>query len=213
MDIRKEIRAILSEVFSEATPSKHFKDRVYNRLTSSVYTRPSFDYSGVEKQIETIKKINFEPEESYAIFLNKFPVTYVSKDPVSGVASVGDEVWAVVRENVITTIFFRNSHQKDVKVKDVDNVLSIKTLYKYYIDSPKNEDGTVDFSMSSIEKKPESSNKKFKLDLPVVNLDNKTWYVDVQNERLIYTKNVKKSISFNDLDEKHLEKVIDLVTL
>jgi hypothetical protein len=51
------------------------------------------------------------------------------------------------------------------------------------------------------------------LDLPVVELNGQKWFVDVPNENLIYTKNTKKTISINDLDEKHLEKVIDSIEL
>jgi hypothetical protein len=210
MNVRQEIRAILKEVFSEASPTIHFNDRIHDRLTSPLYTRPNFDYSEVSKQIETIKNINFDPNDSFAIFLKKFPVTYVSKDPVTGNPSIGDEVWAVVRNNVITTIFFRNSYQKDVRVKDVNNILNIKTLYKHYVDSEKNPDGTVDFSI----KKPtfDSSRKKAKLNLPIVELGGSMWYIDEPNEEIIYVKNIKKKLSFNDLDEEYLEKVINAVT-
>ncbi|MEK6829583.1 MAG: hypothetical protein AABY15_05685 [Nanoarchaeota archaeon] len=211
--IRNEIRTILKEVFSEAAPSTHFKDRVYGRLSSTLYTRPSFDYSEVEKQIDTIRAINFNPGESFAIFIKKFPVTFVSKDPVTGNPSIGNELWAVVRDNVITTIFFRNSHQKDVKVKDVSHILSIKTLYRYYAENEKNADGTVDFDVYEVKRvqKPDFSKKRNSLNLPIVELDGAKWYIDEPNEQIIYVKNIKKSISFNDLDEKYLEKVINAV--
>lgn len=207
MDLRKEIRTILKEVFSEAISSEHFKDRIYDRLTSNLYTRPHFNYSEVEKQIETLKLINFDPEDSYAIFLKKFPVTYSSKDPVTDIASVGDEVWAVVRNNEITTIFFRNSHQKD-RVQGVNHALTIKALYKYYVENDKNEDGTVDYASN---RNTSLGTNKYKLDLPIIDLNGQRWYVDENGEQIIYVKNTKKTIPFNDLDEKHFEKVINAV--
>lgn len=210
MDIRKEIRNILSEVFNEAAPSIHFDDRVHDRLTKSIYTRPDFDYSTVEKQIELIKNTNFNPKESFAIFLNRYPVTYVSIDPDTEKASVGDEVWAVVRDNIITTIFFRNSFQKDVKVSNVNHILTIKHLWNNYQNSEKNEDGTVDYMMNKAGSS-EGKRKKADLDLPIVELDGKNWYIDIPNDTLIYTKNTKKTKSINDLDEKSLEKVINSI--
>lgn len=211
MDVRKEIRSIIKEVFSEAVPSSHFHDRVYERLTSVIYTKPEFDYSKVKKQIDTIKNINFEDNSSYAIFIKRFPKTFVSKDPLTGQPSIGDELWAVVRDNVITTIFFRNSSQKETKVKDVDNVISIKELYKLYTSSEKNEDGTVDYIPK--EKRPgKGSRKKPKLDLPIVKLGGADWFIDEENEQLIYYKNIKKKIPFDELKDEYFEKVVYAAT-
>jgi len=213
MDIRAEIRGILKEVFSEAAPTPHFKDRVYDRLTSSLYTKPSFDYSKVEGEINILKSTNFDPSDSFAVFLKSFPVTYVSKDPFTGTPSIGDELWAVVRDNEITTIFFRNSHQRDVKVSGVNNVLHIKKLVKNYSDSEKNADGTVDFEIAPTSKRPTSSRKRVSIDLPVVDLAGSKWYIDEPNEEIIYTKNIKKKLSFDDLSEDYLEKIINAVTV
>lgn len=212
MDIRTEIRGILQEVFSEAAPTIHFKDRVYGRLTSSLYTRPLFDYSTVEKEIDVLKATNLDPSDSFAIFLKTYPVTYVSKDPFTGIPSIGNELWAVVRDNEITTIFFRNSHQKNTKVSGVNNILNIKALIKNYGDSEKNADGTVDFEVGGVGKKT-SSRKRLSLDLPVVDLAGAKWYIDEPNEEIIYAKNIKKKLSFDDLTEDYLEKVINAVTV
>lgn len=208
MDIRIEIRNILKEVFSEAAPTEHFDHRVYERLTSNKYTQPDFDYSKVIQQIEIVKNTNFNPKKSFAIFLNRFPVTYLSKDPDTGKISIGNEVWVVIRNNEITTVFFRKSSQKDVKVSGVDTILNIKTLFKNYIDSKKNSDGTVDFNPEP----GEGTRKKSDLDFPIVEFQGKIWYVDQENEKVIFVKNTKKQLSFNDLDEDFLEKIIDAVT-
>jgi hypothetical protein len=215
MDIRSEIKNILKEVFSEAAPSIHFGDRIHDRLTSTLYTRPAFDYNEIDKQINIIKNTNFDPEESFAVFLKKFPVTYVSKDPFTGTPSIGDEVWAVVRNNVITTIFFRNSSQRNTPVKDVDNTLDIKALFKNYTDGEKNPDGTVDFSVntSSSSGRKGPGRKRLELNLPIVDLDGSKWYIDQENEKIIFAKNIKKELSFDDLKEEYLEKIIDAVTM
>lgn len=214
--IREEIRAIIKEILSdelilEAVPSEHFNDRVFQRLTSSMYTRPNFDYSEVRSQIETVKAINFNPRDSFAIFLKRFPVTFVSKDPETGNPSVGDELWAVVRNNEITTIFFRNSFQKDTKVKGVDYTLNVKNLIKYYNENEKNVDGTVDFGVGTYQKSGVGTKKRVQLELPIVDLGGANWYVDEANEQIIYAKNIKKTLQFNDLKEDYLEKVINAV--
>lgn len=213
MDIRKEIRDVLLEVFvSEANPSGHFRDRVYERLTSILYTKPSFDYSDVEKHVDVIKKINFNPLDAFAIHLRTFPKTFVSKDPSTGNASVGNELWLVVRGNEITTVFFRGSNQRGTSVTDVDHSLSFKTLLSFYNSAEKNEDGTVDFNINKIKKQGSGSRKKPQLDLPTVEINNVNWYIDEPNERVIYSKNTKKTIDFNDLKDDIYEKVVDAVT-
>jgi len=210
MNIRAEIRGILQEVLSEANPSEHFKDRIYDRLTSSLYTKPAFDYSSVSRYIDILRLTNFNPKHSFAISIGRFNETYISKDPVDNKYSTGNELWAVIRNNEITTIFFRNSFQRSVKVKDVDYVLNIKELVENYENKEKNPDGTVDFIFS--EKQSSGSRKKVDFDLPTVELSGVTWYIDEPNEELIYSKNTKKKLSFNSLEEKYLEKVIDAVT-
>jgi len=209
MNIREEIRNVLKEILNEANPSIHFKDRVHGRLSSTLYTKPSFNYSDIEKEVELVKKINFNPEKSFAISIKSFPTTFVSKDPETGNPSVGNEIWAVVRGNEITTIFFRNSSQRAIPVDNVDYSIKINTLYKYYNDNEKNPDGTVDFKLKS---KPKGKGrKKVELDLPMVELKGAKWYIDEVNEELIYAKNTKKRLSFDDLQEDVLEKVINAV--
>lgn len=211
MDIRDEIRFILREVFSEAMPSSHFKDRVHTRLTSDLYTEPDFDYSTIQDEINLIKRINFDDKYSFAVHLNTYPVTYVSVDPETKSKSVGNEIWAVVRNNKITTIFFRNSSQ-EFQVAGTDHKMTIKRLRKYYDSKEKNPDGTVDLKVGEFfHKQGKGSRKKVNLDLPMVEIGGNKWYVDEENEKLIYAKNIKKSVDFDDLKEEVLEKVINAV--
>ena len=215
MNIQQEIQNILMEVFNEATPSPHFKDRIHDRLTSTLNTRPKFDYSNVENEIALLKKTNFNPDESFAVQLRTFSTTFISKDPETGRSSIGNEIWAVVRGNSIHTIFFRNAHQKGTPVKGVDNTINFKELYKNYESSEKNPDGTVDFGNK--EKKShrqgKGQRKKVSLDFPMVELSGGKWYIDEVNEELIYAKNTKKKVSFDDLKEDAFEKVINAVTV
>ena len=163
-----------------------------------------------------MKRVNFNPEESYAVQLKSFPTTFTSKDPETGSESIGDEIWATIRGNSITTVFFRNSSQKHIPVSNIDNTLRFKSLYKYYQSAEKNSDGTIDFvEKSKKHKQGKGQRKKVSLDFPIVDLGEKggKWYVDESNEELIYTKNIKKKLSFDDLKEEILEKVIDAVTI
>lgn len=210
MNIREEIRNILLEVIFESEPSIHYKDRVYGRLTSTLYTRPVFDYSTVKSEIDTVKKINFPEGESYAVMLKSYPVTYVSKDPETGKTSIGNELWLVVRDNIITTIFFRQSSQKGIKVSNVDNIINVSTLYKHYKSSEKNPDGTVDYQPSKVGFR-KRKRRGVDLDLPVVLIKGKEWFVDEDNEKIIYSKNIKNTKSFEELEEEELEKVINVV--
>jgi len=214
MDIQQEIRNIIMEVFNEAAPSTHFKDRVHDRLSSTMYTRPKFNYDEIKGAVDLIKRVNFPEYESASIQIKKYPVVYSSKDPETGHVSVGDELWAVVRDNVITTIFFRNSNQLQQDTR-TDHQMSISQLKKFYDTADKNADGTVDFD--TLEKKShrqgKGQRKKVKLDFPTVEIGNAKWYIDEPNEELIYAKNTKKRLSFDDLKEEILEQVIDAVTV
>jgi hypothetical protein len=215
MNIREEIQNILMEVFNEAALSTHFRDRVFDRLTSSLYTRPNFDYSNIEKEIDLIKKINFNPNESFAIQLRTFSNTFISKDPDTGTPSIGNEIWAVVRENTITTIFFRKSTQRGTPVSNIDNTIMFKSLLSFYNSAEKAPDGTVDFEIpeNTGHRQGKGQRKKIELDFPMVEINGNSWYIDEANEELIYAKNIKKKLSFDDLKEDILEKVIDAVTV
>jgi hypothetical protein len=215
MDIRDEIRNILMEVFAEAAPSIHFKDRVHTRLTSSLYTRPEFNYGDIRAELALLKRVNFNPDESYAVQLKTLSTTFTSKDPETGSESIGNEIWATIRGNSITTVFFRNSSQKHIPVSNIDNTLRFKSLYKYYQSAEKNSDGTIDFvEKSKGHKQGKGQRKKVNLDFPIVDLGKGgKWYVDESSEELIYAKNIKKKLSFDDLKEEVLEKVIDAVTI
>jgi len=221
MNIRDEIRIVLKEIFNEAVPSPHFKERVQGRLASDMYTTPQFNYADVEKQFELIKKVNFQPFEAVAIHVRTFGNTFVSKDPVNGKESIGNELWVVVRGDEISTVFFRNSRQGGTPVFNADSrykffTLKFKTLQNYYNSREKNADGSVDLNMDKFTKqsaKGPGSRKKVQLDLPTVDLEGSMWYIDEKNEELIYAKNIKKKLSFDDLKEDYLEKVINAVTV
>jgi len=214
MDVRTEIRSILSELFNEAQPSSHFEDRVHSRLTSSMYTSPDFNYETVRDSLELIKKINFPEDKSFAVKIKKFPVTFRSEDPYSQSVSEGDELWVTIRENLITTIFFRNSWQgkKNISIKGIDHMINIKPLNRYYNDVNKNQDGTVDLNVNRL-LNPEGSGsrKKIELDLPSVELGGAKWFIDEEQEELIYAKNIKNKVKFDELKEDVLEKVVNAV--
>ena len=66
--------------------------------------------------------------------------------------------------------------------------------------------------LSGESKKSKSgSRKKIDLDLPKVKIGGKDWYIDEPNEELIYSKNIKKKISFDRLSEKQFEELIELI--
>lgn len=216
MDIRLEIRSIIRELLNEAVPSVHFKERVFDRLVSSRFTNPPFNYDEISKELDLVKKIDFPGGYAFAIMLKRTPTKYISKDPLTNNYSKGNEVWVVVRDNEITTAFFRDTSQKATPVSNVDYTLDINKLLDVYKSSNKDENGHVYLSINDLtstgKNKPgKGSRKKVGLDLPTVNIANKDWYIDEKNEELIYAKNIKKKLSFDDLKEEILEKVIEAV--
>lgn len=211
MDIRNEIRRVLNEVLSEAIPTQHFKVRVSDRLTSGKYTTPVVDYSKIKDKIETLRNTNFTENKSFSVFLYRFSETHSSIDPETDSVSHGNELWAVVRDNEMKTIFFRGAHQRDIPISDVDHMLNINQLEKNFMEGTKNSDGTVDFNYNAMLKRNKvgGSRKNVDLDFPRALLGNKEYYVDVENEKIIAVKNIKKTYDFDDLGEEDLEIVID----
>lgn len=214
--LRKIIRETLEEIFiSEAHPSFHYDERIVGRLKSEYNTEPKFDFSTVADSLEILKKINFDNNKAYAIFMRSYNTTYKSKEPETGYVSVGSDLWVLVKENTIITIMFRRKDQRNTYPSGYNLGINMKTLEKFYNESEKDENGEVDFNPGKLKskKQKQGQRKVVSLDLPKVEIDGKVWYIDEKNERLIYSKNINKTKDMDDLEEYELERVIDAVSI
>lgn len=214
--IRRNIECIAEEELNEALFTKHFIDRLYDRLESTVWTNPPFTDKLFQERIGLLEKIDFSKLETYAIKMGKYKEVYMSKNPENNKVSSGDELWVVVRYNHLVSVFFRNSSQRHTPVADVDYLLNYNDIELYYLRTPKKENGHVDLSHKSLNlfKQKNTEKEKFKpkgLDFPTVELGGKLWYIDEKNDIIINVKNWNKKIPINSLSEKDLEKVVEYI--
>lgn len=209
-EVREIVRGILKEMFlSEAHPSTHYNERVAGRLKSEYLTEPKFDFDTIKNSLAILQKINFEPDKEYAIFMRPYNQTYKSREPITGHVSIGSDLWALVKNNTIITVMFRRKDQRNDNPIGYDTILNMKSLEQKYHEAEKDENLEADFK--DFKRQGAGTRKKISLDFPVIEVNGKKWYVDEKNEEIIYTKNIKKKVSFSDLTEDVLEKVIDAV--
>ena len=189
------------------------EDSIGEYKTLGTYNLSNDEKEDIIRKYNFISNYQFSPEKSYGIrlaYLNIDPkkINFFSdedkKDSINkkllfvdeNTNSNGNEIYAIVRENVITTIYFAKNYipQTTSKLR-VDNII-------------KNE---LFFSGLDIKKNKKGSRKKVELNLPKVTIGNKEWYVDEVNEKLIYSKNTKKEVDFDMLTEKQFEELIELI--
>lgn len=137
MNINK-INIIIAETINEfAHKTNHYIIRIINRIQNK-------DYSNFYKEKEDIKKrtldniiytesLTFPQNSSFAVKVGEGSFEYVYRKPsddpdTTFEKSEGKDVWAIIRRNVITTLFFRG--QKTTP-HSTDYVFDTETLRNY----------------------------------------------------------------------------------
>lgn len=208
-DLRNAIRQQLAEAFATA----HAVDRTLERFLNQADIRPEVPYEVYERIMQNMtwvkQNVRFNPDKSYQVHLINLPQFYQHWEKGNHEASSqGDMVYALIRNNMIVSVFFRRKPQRFHLMPAVDEEVSVEQLMSL----PQAEDGKVHFS--TMPQKPGSgSRKKYVLDLPVVTLQGKEWFVDEPNGIIIYTKNIKRTMDIDDaleqLPEEEAEKIFD----
>lgn len=214
--IRHNIEEIASGELSEVLSTRHFIERAYDRLESSVWTSPVFADKLLGEKIALLEKVDFSTLESYAVRMGKYKQVHTSKNPENNKISTGDEIWVVIRDNKLVSIFFRNSSQKDKPVADVDYIVDYKDIESYYLTTPKKENGHINVNVKALKglkNKAAEANRvhTYKLDMPTVELGGKMWYIDDKNDVIINVKNWNKKIPIDSLSTEYLEKIIEYI--
>lgn len=100
----------------EALMTQHVEDRLLQRMLGGNLVIPKFPtllYTKVEKMIDFLKNnLDFDLKEAFYISLLKLPTQFKEFDKYGNLKSHGDTVCAIIRDNSIITIFFRNSNQR-----------------------------------------------------------------------------------------------------
>jgi hypothetical protein len=238
--LRNLIREVIEETLSkdhslfnliEADSKDHSLDRLSKRFIDRVdlevgyelndsvgeykvvgtYSLNQEERDEIKRKYRFIEKYKFDSKKSFGVKLAEIEIdpkriNYYSKDNMEDslgknllfvdkkTNSNGNVVFAIIRDNSIVTIYFgKNYVPQTTKKMNVDFVI-------------KNE---LFFLGIGGEKK--GSRKVVELNLPLVTIKGEEWYIDEQNEEIIYKKNIKKKKSFNELSEEEYEDVIESI--
>jgi len=221
------IKEILKEeIVQEAVLNQHALERVEQRLNSMKIDN---DLSYGEEQIITnnLQKIlsyEFNPNKSFGILLGTFkpnpesrlytdtngwnpnvPFYEIYGQGLDDVVkdSTGDEFWAVVRNNVITTVMLRKKSQREFALNDREDNGGLGV-------------GVVSTNVDNLIAKEEEEKEKL-LSKPnkknnIIRINNTQWVVDGKNEK-VYQKNkpnrfVHLDNIFNHFDDKTCEEIL-----
>lgn len=229
--IRKIVKEVLVEAFSGVHSLERLSERFLDRKNIPVgyekegsvgeyksvgtYSLSDGEKESIKKKYKFIEDYKFPENEDFGIRLtyikiNPDEINYYSEDDkIDSIGknllfvdkktnSNGNEIYVIIRRNEIQTIYFAKNYIQQTKEKlRVDRIIKNELFFtKLSGESKKSKSG---------------SRKKIELDLPKVKIGGKDWYIDEPNEELIYSKNIKKKISFDRLSEKQYEELIELI--
>jgi hypothetical protein len=150
--MKKLIGVLLREALETHHSIKRFKNR-FGKLNDGDITNE--EKTRIIKNLESVKNYDFPIDKSFGILLGEFEVKennpnrdfkvgvvkkrgemYYSIEDRSGVKSVGNQIWAIVRNNEIITIMFRRSSQDGsekylMDFLEVDKIIRVKNFSKY----------------------------------------------------------------------------------
>ena len=182
----------------------------------------------IKKNLNNILSHDFNPNESYGIFLGSFvpnPKSNLftntnSHNPgipfyeIYGVGndelmkdSTGDEFWAVVRKNVITTVMLRKRLQREFAHNERNDrgglgVNNVITNFDNYLQKSNSE---------KQQREPEKQQEK------LININGVLWIIDDVNERIYKKNNQNTFITFDnvldypDWDDKTKEQILNIL--
>lgn len=233
--IRKIVRKILKEAFSAEHSLDRLSERFIDRDNIQVgyeergstnvfepdyksvgtYSLSSDERESIKRKYKLIEGYEFPKNEDFAVILayiwiDPKRINYYSEEDRLDVVgknlffldrktkSNGNKIYAIIRNNEIETIYFAKDDVPQTKEKlRVDRIIKNELFFTKLNNEKKRSEG--------------GSRKKIELDLPKVKIGGKDWYIDEPNEELIYSKNIKKKISFDRLSEKQFEELIELI--
>jgi hypothetical protein len=203
--INEEIKLFESDVSGHAY--KRLNDRV--KVMKDKHDITPAEAANIEHSLNQIGAYNFRPDKSYGIMLGRFNINpnsaiktekhpsgvYYTIDIIGEGDSTGNEIWAIIRNNKLITVFLRKTIQRltaDRPVKQkglgVDHII----------------DNFDDFLRKIEIRKQEQKQKELerrKQEAKTINIKGVWWVIDATNER-IYKKNKPDTfVSFDNLIE------------
>ena len=145
MNIHK-IHSIINETIKEfAYKTKHYDKRVGDRLMNKEYSNFHMENENIKNKIlnniKFVEDLKFPRGIDIGILAGVGSINYEyykenPNNPRDFEDSIGQYVWMVIRDNAITTIFFRET---DTSPSDVKYVFDVETL-KHYVQEDKDGD-------------------------------------------------------------------------
>lgn len=218
------IRSIVRKYLLESIATSHFKERMRDRLVSD-YTNFKEEKPEIKRRIyddiEFLETIQFPGQHNIGVLLGTGSVEYIYHQEVNGATehSQGRYIWVVLRANELETIVFGN---RDYLPRNTQYHLRIERIKEFIEEENNGERNLTDKALRKLlspKQQSTSSSRKVPVgfeNLPVVELLGKEWFVDEKNQQIVYTKNIKKTMSLDDaleqLPEEEAEKIFDTST-
>lgn len=220
---------IKEEILQEAKLNDHALHRVKERLNrmkiDNDLTPREIDI--ISSNLQKILEYDFSPKKSYGILLGTFkpnpqsrlytdtnkwdpgiPYYEIYGEGLDDVVkdSTGEEFWAIVRENIVTTVMLRKNNQREFALNDREDngglgvqVVSIN----------------IDNLIADIEAEKQRLAQQSNKNANVINIDGVKWVVDNVNQKVFQKNKPERYVALDDVfdhfDEKTVEMIYNLI--
>lgn len=193
----------------EAFPSAHFDERLEQRF--GPLTSPDFNYSLISKKVDFLYRFKFPEKTIVGVLLFKSKVTYKAPAKSGEKPSIGHEIWALVNNNELETIFFSKNGRNII---NAEFFISVDDLIRY-----STETGLIEINRNKLQSLVNRVNSKQpikepakELNLPTMTILGDVWYIDYAREELLNKRDINDKMSFDkafeSLPEDELEKIM-----
>lgn len=205
------LRSFIRLSIAEALERIHFSDRIRDRIMDPSTISPEFDSRSVQDVVPFLKRVNFPEEATVAV--NVFRSNTVYRSEVKNEPPIfGNNLWIIIRDNSLVTLFFRKDGNPP---DDVQFRIMVEKLWNI-VDNKGSYDLTMQDLRSAVASRPDASSTRKRgvdIQLPIVAIKGSKWYADLKKELFIYAKNIKKVMSFDDafkqLSNDELDGIMD----
>jgi len=194
------LRSFIRFSIEEALERIHFSDRIKDRIMDPSTISPEFDSRGVQDVVQFLKRVNFPEEATVAV--NVFRSGTVYRSEVKNEPPIfGNNLWIIIRDNSLVTLFFRKDGNPP---DDVQFQIMVEKLWTI-VDQKGSYDITMQDLRSAVANRPNPASTRKRgpnIQLPIVAIKGSKWYADLKQELFIYAKNIKRVMSFDDAFEQ-----------
>ncbi len=205
------LKSLVRYVIVEALERMHFSDRMRERIMDPSAISPDLDTRSIQNVVPFLKRLNFPEEATVAI--NVFRSNTIYRSAVNNEQPIfGNNLWVIVRDNSLVTLFFRKDNNPP---DDVQYRIMVEKLWDL-VDSKGTYDLTMQDLKSASGSRPSAAptrKRGLDLQLPIISIKGSKWYADIKKNLFMYVKNINKVLTFDAVFEKltnsELEDIMD----